>query len=326
MSKKIILCRPNGFCAGVERAIRIVDLALEAYGAPVYVNHEIVHNQYVVDDLSAKGAVFVNDQLEKVPHGARLIYSAHGVSPQLRDEAQSRQLIELDATCPLVTKVHMEALRFARKGYHIFLIGHKNHVEVRGTYGEVPESITIVEPKRTKEELDAHIASLPDPGTEQLIYLTQTTLNVGDCLQVVDALKERFPTLVGPPKDDICYATTNRQNAVKEVAEKADFFIVVGSPTSSNSKRLVEVAKEHGCASDLFPDVTHLKKYDFTHFDTVGITAGASTPDVLVQAIIDNLDGQGFRDMETYDHVVEDIHFTLPGRFRKDLEQKGITV
>jgi 4-hydroxy-3-methylbut-2-enyl diphosphate reductase len=326
MEKKVILCRPNGFCAGVERAIRIVDLALEAYGAPIYVNHEIVHNQYVVDDLSAKGAVFVNDDLEKVPHGARLIYSAHGVSPQLREEAKSRELIELDATCPLVTKVHMEALRFARKGFHIFLIGHAYHVEVRGTYGEVPEAITIVEPQNTEEELKAHIESLPDPGTDKLIYLTQTTLNVGDCLQVVDALKERFPSLIGPPKDDICYATTNRQNAVKEVARSADFFIVVGSPTSSNSKRLVEVAKEYGCPSDLFPDVTHLDKHDLLQCNTLGLTAGASTPDVLIQAVIDRLKNEGFTKLETYDHVIEDIHFTLPGRFRMDLEEKGITV
>lgn len=326
MEKKIILCRPNGFCAGVERAIRIVDLAIEAYGAPIYVNHEIVHNQHVVDDLAAKGAVFVNDQLDQVPVGARLIYSAHGVSPQLRETAKSRELIELDATCPLVTKVHMEALRFARKGYHIFLIGHEYHVEVRGTYGEVPESITIVEPQKTPEALKEHIASLPDPGTEKLIYLTQTTLNVGDCLQVVDALKERFPSLIGPPKDDICYATTNRQNAVKDVARDADFFIVVGSPTSSNSKRLVEVAKEHGCPSDLFPDVTHLANHDLSDCKTLGITAGASTPDVLVQAIIDRLREQGFTKLETYDHVIEDTHFTLPGRFRMDLQEKGIKV
>ena len=324
MAKKVILCKPNGFCAGVERAIKIVDLALDAYGAPIYVNHEIVHNQYVVETLAAKGAIFVED-LEQVPMGARLIYSAHGVSPTVRAQAKARDLKELDATCPLVTKVHMEALRFARKGYHIFLIGHVNHVEVAGTYGEAPDSITIVEPK-TGAALARQIRDLPEPPSDQLIYLTQTTLNVDDCMAVVTALRERFPNLIGPPQDDICYATTNRQNAVKAVAARADFFIVVGSPTSSNSKRLVEVARDAGCPADLFPGLPQLKHLDLGCFQTIGITAGASTPDVLVQDIIDHLQSLGFTALEAYHHVEESMSFAIPHHFRKDLTRKGIRV
>lgn len=324
MSKKIIICKPNGFCAGVERAIKIVDLALDAYGAPIYVNHEIVHNQYVVETLAKRGAVFVDD-LGLVPEGERLIYSAHGVSPEVRKLAQARNLKELDATCPLVTKVHMEAVRFAKKGYHIFLIGHANHVEVIGTRGEVPEHITVVEPQHG-QALDSQIEALPDPPTDQLIYLTQTTLNVDDCLKVVEALRKRFPTLIGPPKDDICYATSNRQDAVKAMANKADFFIVVGSQTSSNSKRLVEVARESGCSADLFPDVGHLRDQNLDEVQTIGITAGASTPDILVREIIDFLGEKGFKDVEEYFHVNENISFAIPSHFRRDLEEKGIPV
>ena len=324
MSKKVILCKPNGFCAGVDRAIKIVDLALDAYGAPIYVNHEIVHNHYVVDMLAKKGAIFVDD-LDQVPVGERLIYSAHGVSPEVRDKARSRKLRELDATCPLVTKVHMEAVRFARKGYHIFLIGHGDHVEVVGTYGEVPEHITIVEPHRGKA-LDDYIQNLPEPPTDRLIYLTQTTLNVDDCMAVVAALTRRFPSLVGPPKDDICYATTNRQDAVKAVAAKVDFFIVVGSPISSNSKRLVEVARESGCLAALCQGAGDVLRQDLSRAEAIGITAGASTPDVLVQQVIDQLNQLGFHTLENYDHVEETIHFSVPHHFRRDLEAKGIPV
>ena len=324
MEKKIILCRPNGFCAGVERAIKIVDLALDVYGAPIYVNHEIVHNRFVVQMLARKGAVFVDD-LEEVPPGSRLIYSAHGVSPEVRAKAKSRRLRELDATCPLVTKVHMEAVRFARKGYHIFLIGHANHVEVVGTHGEVPESITIVEP-HSGPQLRQQIAQLPKPPGEKLIYLTQTTLNVDDCMAVVALLRERFPTLEGPPNDDICYATTNRQHAVKAIAADLDFFVVVGSPTSSNSKRLVEVARESGCPAQLFENAEALKQKSLRDIQRIGITAGASTPDVLVQEIIAYLQTRGFPQAETYHHVAENIHFTLPYEFRLDLEKNGIPV
>lgn len=325
MSKKIILCKPNGFCAGVDRAVKMVDLALEAYGAPIYVNHEIVHNQHVVQTLAAKGAVFVQESLDEVPVGGRLIYSAHGVPPSLKEHAKSRELVELDATCPLVTKVHLEAIRFAKKGYHILLIGHANHVEVVGTYGEVPESITVVEPKRG-EALTEYIANLPEPPTEKLIYLTQTTLNVDDCLAVVDALKLRWPQLEAPPSDDICYATTNRQNAVKAASEQVDFFVVVGSPNSSNSKRLVEVAKESGCEARLFGNPDQLQSMDFTPYQTVGITAGASSPQVLVDGVIAHLQTLGFDSIEEFHHVREDMHFHVPRGFRKDLEERGIPV
>ena len=324
MGGKVVLCRPNGFCAGVDRAIKIVDLALDAYGAPIYVNHEIVHNQYVVETLAAKGAVFVDD-LDQVPVGERLIYSAHGVPPNLREQAKARQLRELDATCPLVTKVHMEALRFARKGYHIFLIGHANHIEVIGTYGEVPDAITIVEPHRG-QALEDHLNSLPKPPTDQLIYLTQTTLNVDDCLGVVAALQKRFPTLSPPPSDDICYATTNRQNAVKAMAPKMDYFLVVGSPTSSNSKRLVEVAEEEGCSATLVQGGQSTAKLDLSHAGTIGLTAGASTPDVLIREVIDHLAERGFDLLEFFDHITEDLHFNLPHELRTDLETRGISV
>ena len=324
MTKQVILCKPNGFCAGVDRAIKIVDKALEVYGAPIYVNHEIVHNHYVVDDLAAKGAVFVDD-LDDAPVGARLIYSAHGVSPAVREKAARRELIELDATCPLVTKVHAEAVRFAARGYHIFLIGHADHVEVIGTYGETPDHITIVEPHRG-EALREHIASLPEPPGDRLIYLTQTTLNVDDCMVVVRALQERFPRLSAPPSDDICYATTNRQHAVKAVAGKVDFFIVVGAPISSNSKRLVEVARESDCPAELFQDVVELKKKDLGSYRKIGVTAGASTPDILVRAVIEHLAELGFDDLKTYHHINEDMYFTLPYELRKDLIEKGIPV
>ena len=322
--KKVILCKPNGFCAGVDRAIKIVDLALEAYGPPIYVNHEIVHNHFVVDALAEKGAIFVDD-LDQVPEGERLIYSAHGVGPEVREKARSRKLRELDATCPLVTKVHMEAVRFARKGYHIFLIGHADHVEVIGTKGEVPDHTTVVEPLRGAA-LEPYIQSLPEPATNKLIYLTQTTLNVDDCLAVVDALKKRFPSLIGPPNDDICYATTNRQNAVKAVAGTVDFFLVVGAPISSNSKRLVEVARETGCNAALIQDGEDLAGLSLRGCRRIGLSAGASTPEVLVQNAISSLAELGFEQVEEYLHIGESMHFTIPYHFRKDLAQKGIPV
>lgn len=324
MTKTITICRPNGFCAGVERAIKIVDLALDAYGAPIYVNHEIVHNQHVVDELAAKGAVFVDD-LDDVPTGAKLIYSAHGVSPEVRFKAQTRQLQEIDATCPLVTKVHLEALRFARRGYHIFLIGHSNHVEVIGTYGEVPDHITIVEPL-TGKAMDQLVEELPDPANDKMVYLTQTTLNVDDCLAVVEALKKRFPLIEAPPKDDICYATSNRQNAVKAVAPHVDFFIVVGSPSSSNSKRLVEVARSLECRAELVPSASQLDTVNLDGVSHVGITAGASTPDILVQGIINALKQRGFNKVLNSEFVEENMSFSLPRDFIQDVSKRGIPV
>jgi len=323
MAKKVILCEPNGFCAGVDRAIKIVDLALDTYGPPIYVNHEIVHNHHVVDRLAARGAVFVED-LNEVPEGARLIYSAHGVSPAVRRHAAARGLRELDATCPLVTKVHMEAVRFARNGYHILLIGHRDHVEVVGTLGEVPDSITIVEPARG-EALAAVVAGLPVPPGDKLIYLTQTTLNVDDCRIVVDALKRRFPSLVGPPQDDICYATSNRQNAVKEVAGKVDFFIVVGAQISSNSKRLAEVAEESGCPAVLVPNAAALPQVALDAYRTLGLTAGASTPDELVREVLAYLAELGY-ERTTAKHVDETMHFNLPYGLRLDMADQGISV
>ncbi|MCB9397128.1 MAG: 4-hydroxy-3-methylbut-2-enyl diphosphate reductase [Acidobacteria bacterium] len=322
--KKIVLCLPNGFCAGVERAIRIVELAIEAYGSPIYVNHEIVHNQHVVDDLAAKGAIFV-DSLDEVPEGERLIYSAHGVGPEVRRHAKTRKLLEVDATCPLVTKVHLAAVNYARKGYHIFLIGHANHVEVVGTYGEVPDHITIVEPLEA-DQLDAYIATLPEPPTQQLVFLTQTTLNVNDCLVVVEALKRRFPSLETPPNEDICYATSNRQEAVKAIAPQMDFFVVVGSPTSSNSLRLVEVAQAEGCQAELVPNLDYIRHRQWDNVKAIGVTAGASTPDILVQGIIQHLKSHGFDTIETYEHVRESMHFSIPRDFRKDLAAMGIPV
>ena len=323
MTKKLVLCKPNGFCAGVDRAIQIVDLALQTYGKPIYVNHEIVHNHHVVNDLAAKGAIFVDD-LEEVPEGERLIYSAHGVGPSVREAASSRQLIELDATCPLVTKVHNEAIRFARQGYHVFLIGHADHVEVIGTYGHAPDHITIVEPLRG-EALAEHIRDLPQPPTDKLIYLTQTTLNADDCIKVAESLKTRFPTLKPPPTDDICYATTNRQNAVKAIAADMDFFVVVGANISSNSKRLVEVAEESGCPARLFQDVNGLREHDLTGVKSIGLTAGASTPGLLIHEIIGYLNALGYT-LETYDHVPENLAFNLPYNLRQDMQEKGIEV
>ncbi len=324
MAKQVILCKPNGFCAGVDRAIKIVDLALDAYGPPIYVNHEIVHNYHVVNRLSARGAVFL-ESLDDAPVGSRLIYSAHGVPPSLRAQAKARKLVELDATCPLVTKVHLEALKYVRQGCHIFLIGHANHIEVEGTYGEAPDHITIVEPE-SGEALDRAIANLPEPPTDNLRYLTQTTLNVNECYRVVDALKKRFPTLKAPPSEDICYATTNRQDAVKVVAKKVDFVVVVGANISSNSKRLVEVAREEGAEAALFHGVDELKDFDLSSYSKIGVTSGASTPDLLVNEVLDYLASLGFDDLATYDHVEETMEFNLPYEFRKDLESKGIPV
>lgn len=324
MGRKMILCKPNGFCAGVDRAVAMVELALKAYGAPVFINHEIVHNQHVIQRLVDKGAVFVDD-ISVVPSGGLLIFSAHGVPPALRDHADRLQLKQLDATCPLVTRVHLDALNFIRKGYHVLLIGHESHVEVQGTFGEAPQAITIVEPRRG-DALKDHIASIAEPSSEKLVFLTQTTLNVDDCLEVVAQLRCRWPHLQAPSTDSICYATTNRQNAVKAVTAMVDFFVVVGSPSSSNSKRLVEVAQESGCDADLFDNVSQLELLDLGAFQTVGITAGASSPQALINEIILFLKGKGFDRLETVDHVVEDQVFLMPRQFRNFLDTKGISV
>lgn len=321
--RELVLCVPNGFCAGVDRAIKMVELAVEAYGTPLYVHHEIVHNRRVVEDLMAKGVIFVND-LQEVPEGSRLIFSAHGVSPEIRDIASQKSLKSLDATCPLVTKVHLEAIRFAKKGFRIFLIGHRDHVEVKGTFGEAPDHITIIEPD-TPEKVERVVQSLTEPETDRLIFLTQTTLSVNDCETVVQILKKRFPHIQQPPKEDICYATTNRQNAVKHTAPEVDFFIVIGSPNSSNSQRLVEVARDSGVEAALFPDESHLEKVNWENHSRVGITAGASTPAILIERVISNLQDRGFQRRDDIVFAEEDTEFSIPSQLRKDLQRLPIT-
>lgn len=302
--RKIFLLKPRGFCAGVVRAIDVVKIALDLYGPPVYVRKEIVHNKHVVDELRNAGAVFV-EELDEVPMGARAIFSAHGVAPSVRREAKERKLALIDATCPLVTKVHLEAVRFARGGSSIVLIGHKDHDEVIGTLGEVPDRTYLVE---TVEDVDR--LELPDPT--RVRYLTQTTLSLDETREIINRLKERFPHIQGPPAQDICYATENRQMAVKAISEVVDLLLVVGSQNSSNSKRLVEVGTNFGVRSYLVNDCGDV---DFEWLDgvrNVGVTAGASAPEHLVQELIVFLRERGFREMEEIEMVDEDVRFSLP--------------
>jgi 4-hydroxy-3-methylbut-2-enyl diphosphate reductase len=306
----IVLAGPRGFCAGVDRAIEIVELALKVYGAPVYVRHEIVHNRHVVEQLRGKGAIFTED-LSQVPEGALLVFSAHGVSPAVKKEAQERGLRTLDATCPLVTKVHIEALRFARDGYDIVLVGHRGHVEVEGTLGHAPERMHLVETL-------ADVAQLQVADPERLAVLTQTTLSVDDTREIIDALRARFPAIQLPGKDDICYATQNRQNAVKQIAREADLVLVVGTRTSSNSNRLVEVARAHGAAARLVEDAEAIDPAWLAGAGTVGVTAGASTPEVLVRRVVERLHALGARDVRESILVEEDVRFTLPPELKRD--------
>ncbi|HTX33719.1 MAG TPA: 4-hydroxy-3-methylbut-2-enyl diphosphate reductase [Bryobacteraceae bacterium] len=303
--KKIFLLKPRGFCAGVVRAIDVVKIALDLYGPPVYVRKEIVHNKHVVDELREAGAVFV-EELDEVPAGARAIFSAHGVAPSVRREARERRLDVIDATCPLVTKVHLEAVRFARDGFSIVLIGHKDHDEVIGTLGEVPERTYLVE---TVEDVDR--LELPDPT--RVRYLTQTTLSLDETREIVNRLKQRFPLVQGPPAQDICYATENRQMAVKAVSEFCDLLLVVGSQNSSNSKRLVEVGDNFGVRSYLVNDRTDIDTLWLEGVRNVAVTAGASAPEHLVQELIEFLRERGFHDMEELELVEEDVRFSLPG-------------
>lgn len=301
---KIFLLKPRGFCAGVVRAIDVVKIALDLYGPPVYVRKEIVHNKHVVDELRSAGAIFV-EELDEVPEGGRAIFSAHGVAPMVRREAKERHLEVIDATCPLVTKVHLEAVKFAREGYSIVLIGHKDHDEVIGTLGEVPQCSYLVE---TVEDVDR--LELPDPT--RVRYLTQTTLSLTETRDIVTRLKERFPHLQGPPAQDICYATENRQMAVKAISEAIDLLLVVGSQNSSNSKRLVEVGENFGVRSYLVNDCGELDATWFEGVRNVGVTAGASAPEHLVQELVDYLHQSGFRQMEEIEMVDEDVRFSLP--------------
>jgi len=302
--RRILLLRPRGFCAGVVRAIDIVNLALEYCGAPIYVRKEIVHNTRVVADLQAKGAVFV-DSVEEVPAGALVIYSAHGVSPEVRERAVARKLRVIDATCPLVTKVHLEAMRFARQGFTIFLIGHKDHDEVIGTLGEAPGQTILV-------SSEADVANLNISDHDRVAYLTQTTLSLDEASGIIAALQRRFPKIEGPPAQDICYATENRQVAVKAVAPRADLLLVVGSPNSSNSNRLVEVAGNLDMPGHLIEDQNEIRPEWLSECQTVAVTAGASAPEHLVQQVIQHLRQLGFSQLDELEIVPEDVRFALP--------------
>ncbi len=303
-AKKLIRVGPRGFCAGVVRAVDIVELALQAYGPPVYVHHEIVHNRYVVEQLRQRGAIFV-ETVDAVPVGAVLIFSAHGVPPTVREEAQLRQLRVIDATCPLVTKVHLEALRFAREGRTIILIGHKDHQEIVGTSGEAPDRTVVVD---SVEAVDRLVVE--DPS--QLAYLTQTTLSLYDTKEIVARLRMRFPEIAGPASDDICYATQNRQEAVEFVARNVQLILVVGSPNSSNSNRLVEVAERAGVRARLIDDASAISSEWFEGVEAVGLTAGASAPEVLVEQVSQRLAEYGFTDQDDIDLIREDVRFILP--------------
>jgi 4-hydroxy-3-methylbut-2-enyl diphosphate reductase len=305
---KVILAAPRGFCAGVNMAIESLDLAIRAFGTPIYVYHEIVHNQYVVDTFRAKGAVFV-DRLEDVPVEATLLFSAHGVSPDVRRVAKERRLRAIDATCPLVTKVHIEAVRFAREGYTILLIGHEGHDETIGTMGEAPQAIVLVE---SVEDADR----LSFPPDAKLAYLTQTTLSVDDANRIISRLKERFPQLVGPPKEDICYATQNRQEAVRMLAGEADLVLVLGSQNSSNSQRLKELAIESGVTAYLIDGAKDIDDRWFEGAGRVVITAGASAPESVVEECVTYLKDRYGASVESRALRREDVHFPLPRELR----------
>ena len=305
---KIILAAPRGFCAGVNMAIESLDLAIQAFGTPIYVFHEIVHNKYVVETFRAKGAVFV-DELSEVPTGATLLFSAHGVSPEIRRVARERKLRAIDATCPLVTKVHIEAVRFARDGYTIFLIGHEGHDETIGTMGEAPQAMVLVESVEDADKL----SFAPDA---KLAYLTQTTLSVDDANRIINRLKERFPQLIGPPKEDICYATQNRQEAVRMLAPEADLVLVLGSQNSSNSQRLKEIAIESGVKAHLIDGAQDMHEQWFEGIGTVVITAGASAPESVVEECIEYLKSRYQAQVESRVLRKEDVHFPLPRELR----------
>ncbi|NGN94377.1 4-hydroxy-3-methylbut-2-enyl diphosphate reductase [Nocardioides sp. KC13] len=311
--KAVLLAEPRGYCAGVDRAVITVEEALDLYGAPVYVRKEIVHNKHVVDDLRNRGAVFVNE-LDEVPSGATVVFSAHGVSPAVHADAAVRELKTIDATCPLVTKVHLEAKRFAREGYSILLIGHAGHEEVEGTMGEAPEATTLVEGPD-----DVPGIEVPDPS--KVVWLSQTTLSVDETMETVAALREKFPELLDPPSDDICYATQNRQQAVKEIGATSDLVIVVGSGNSSNSVRLVEVALEAGAkAAYRVDDASEIDESWLDGVRSVSVTSGASVPEKLVEGVVEFLKERGFPDAKAHKSAEESLIFALPKELRKDLK------
>jgi 4-hydroxy-3-methylbut-2-enyl diphosphate reductase len=316
MAKRVLLAAPRGYCAGVDRAVITVEKALELYGAPVYVRKQIVHNKHVVATLEKRGAIFVEDTNE-VPEGAIVVFSAHGVSPAVHEEAAKRQLKTIDATCPLVTKVHHEAKRFAKDDMQILLIGHHGHEEVEGTAGEAPEHITVV------DGLDG-ARNVQVDQNKKVAWLSQTTLSVDETLEAVGILKERFPQLMDPPSDDICYATQNRQTAIKQIAPQADLILVVGSTNSSNSVRLVEVAKEYGAKAGYLIDyASEVKDEWFNGVETIGVSSGASVPEILVTDLLEELARRGYSDVETVTATEESLLFAIPPELRKDLRAAG---
>jgi 4-hydroxy-3-methylbut-2-enyl diphosphate reductase len=303
-TKRVLLLKPRGFCAGVVRAIDIVKIALDTFGAPIYVRREIVHNRYVVNELAEKGAIFVHE-IDDVPDGQRVIYSAHGVSPAVRDSSKSRHLKVIDATCPLVTKVHIEAVKFAKQGYSLVLIGHRDHDEIEGTLGEAPDVTQVVSSAKEVETLE-----VPDPN--RVAYLTQTTLSLDEARDIIHALKQKFPNIVGPHSQDICYATENRQVAVRNVAHNADLVLVVGSTNSSNSNRLVEVSRNLGTHGYLIDDSRAIDPKWLEGVNNVAVTAGASAPEVLVEDVVNYLRQSGFTNVEEVEVMPENVRFGLP--------------
>jgi 4-hydroxy-3-methylbut-2-en-1-yl diphosphate reductase len=309
--EKLLLAAPRGYCAGVDRAVQTVEHALDLYGAPVYVRKEIVHNKHVVEELRERGAIFV-DQETEVPEGSTVVFSAHGVAPSVHANAAERRLFAIDATCPLVTKVHVEAKKFAAEGYTIVLIGHAGHEEVEGTMGEAPEDMLLIE---TEEDVDRLEVENPD----KLAYLTQTTLSVDETRTIINRLRSRFPNVIGPRTDDICYATTNRQAAVKQMAEHCDLVLVIGSRNSSNSNRLVEVARDHGAESYLIDNADQVQDEWLQDARVVGISSGASAPELLVQRLVEFFRARGTEDVSEFDVIHEDVRFMLPKTIRKAL-------
>ncbi|GLW68947.1 4-hydroxy-3-methylbut-2-enyl diphosphate reductase [Kitasatospora phosalacinea] len=314
--RRVLLAAPRGYCAGVDRAVIAVEKALEQYGAPIYVRKQIVHNKYVVQTLEKRGAIFV-DETEEVPEGSIVVFSAHGVAPSVHDEAEAGKLATIDATCPLVTKVHKEARRFADEDYDILLIGHEGHEEVVGTMGEAPERIHLVDGAED-------VANVKVRDESKLVWLSQTTLSVDETMETVGALKQRFPLLVSPPSDDICYATQNRQVAVKQLAPEADLLIVVGSKNSSNSVRLVEVGLEYGAkAAHLVDFAEEIDPAWLEGVGTVGLTSGASVPEVLVDGVLELLAAHGFQDVQIVKTAEEHLTFSLPKELRRDLRAEA---
>jgi len=308
---KLLLAAPRGYCAGVDRAVQTVERALDIYGPPVYVRKEIVHNKHVVEQLRERGAVFV-DQETEVPEGETVVFSAHGVAPSVHANAQTRELRTIDATCPLVTKVHVEAKKFAAQGYTIVMVGHAGHEEVEGTMGEAPDSIVLVETLEDVEKLE-----VPDP--DRVAHISQTTLSVDETRSIIAALREKFPNITGPRTDDICYATTNRQAAVRQMAAECDLVLVIGSANSSNSNRLVEVAREYGADSYLIDNEAQVREEWLEGKRVVGISSGASAPEELVQRLVEFFRARGTEDISEFEVVQEDVRFMLPKEIRKAL-------